>query len=88
MAHEAMRKKVPQSVGDCFDLIETELLDGPWVMGASYTICDMYLFTLSQWLEADGVDLGRLPKIADHRHRMSENPVVERVIAVELAPSQ
>ena len=86
-AIEAMKKKVPQSVGDCFEQIEHEMLLGPWVTGSNYTICDMYLFTLAQWLEADGVDLRRLPKVADHRRRMSENPVVARVIAVELAAS-
>ena len=83
-----MKKKVPQSVGECFDLIENEMLQGPWVMGTVYSVCDMYLFTLAQWLEADGVDLGRLPKVADHRRRMSENPVVAKVIASELAVSQ
>lgn len=84
---EAMKKKVPQSVGECFELIEHEMLQGPWVMGSDYTICDMYLFTLAQWLEADGVDLERLPKVAGHRRRVSENPIVARVIAVELAGS-
>lgn len=88
MAIEAMKRKVPQSVGDCFDLIEREMLQGPWVMGSTYTVCDMYLFTLAQWLEADGVDLRRLPKVADHRSRMSENPVVARVIAAELGAYQ
>jgi glutathione S-transferase len=86
-AIEAMKKKVPHSVGDCFEQIEHEMLLGPWVTGSNYTICDMYLFTLAQWLEADGVDLRRLPKVADHRRRMSENPVVARVIAVEFAAS-
>ncbi len=84
-AIEAMKKKVPQSVAECFDLIEHEMLQGPWVMGSSYTVCDMYLFTLAQWLEADGVDLRRIPKVADHRRRMSENAVVARAIAAELA---
>ena len=87
-AIEAMKKKVPQSVGECFDLIEHELLRGPWVMGSMYTVCDMYLFTLAQWLDADGVDLRRLPKVADHRRRMSENPVVAKVIATELGAHQ
>ena len=86
-AIEAMKKKVPQSVGECFALIDREMLQGPWVMGATYTVCDMYLFTLAQWLEADGVDLGRLPKVADHRRRMAEHPVVARVVAAELAGS-
>jgi len=81
----AMQRKVPQSVGECFDLIERELLRGPWVMGPAYTICDMYLFTLAQWLEADGVDPGRFPKVSDHRRRTSEDPVVRKVIADELA---
>ncbi len=32
----AMQKKVPQSVGDGFRLIENEMLKGPWVMGEAY----------------------------------------------------
>jgi len=36
----AMQKKVPQSVAECFDLIEREMFVGPWVTGDSYTICD------------------------------------------------
>ena len=83
-AIEAMKRKVPHSVGECFALIEREMLAGPWVMGGTYTICDPYLFTLAQWLEADGVDVTQLPKIADHRRRMSERPAVKRALAAEL----
>jgi glutathione S-transferase len=81
----AMQKKVPQSVTECFELIEREMLRGPWVMGDAYTVCDMYLFTLAQWLEADGVDLRRIPKVADHRRRVAENPIVAKAIAAELS---
>ena len=79
----AMQKKVPQTVGDCFQLIESEMFKGPWVMGARYTACDIYLFTLAQWLEGDGVDPERFPKIADHRRRMLKLPVVSKVFAAE-----
>src|ERR1700755_320753 len=48
-AIEALKKKVPQSVGECFALIEREMLEGPWVMGKDYTVADGYLFTLTQW---------------------------------------
>lgn len=81
----AMQKKVPQSVGDCFALIEREMLQGPWVLGSDYSICDMYLFTLAQWLEADGVDPAGFPKVSAHRQKMSQDPVVRRVIAAQLA---
>ena len=81
----AMQRKVPESVGGAFELIEREMLKGPWVMGEHYTICDPYLFTLAQWLEADGVDPKRIPRVADHRRRMSERPSVRKAIAEETA---
>jgi glutathione S-transferase len=79
-----MQRKVPQSVGACFELIEHDMLKGPWVMGEAYTICDPYLFTLASWLEGDGVDLRRLPRVLAHRSRMSERPAVQTAIAEEL----
>lgn len=60
------------------------MFKGPWVMGEAYTICDPYLFTLAQWLEADGVDLARLPKILEFRTRMSTRPTVQKALAEEL----
>ena len=84
-AIEAMKRKVPESVGACFALIEAEMLKGPWVMGADYTICDPYLFTLAGWLDGDGVDITRLPKLHDHFRRMTERPAVRRAVAAEAA---
>jgi glutathione S-transferase len=81
----AMQKKVPHSVGAAFDLIEHGFLQGPWVMGDAYTIADPYLFTLAQWIEADGVDPKRIPRVLDHRRRMLERPAVKKAIAQELA---
>jgi glutathione S-transferase len=74
-------------VGECFGLIEREMLAGPWVMGEAFTICDAYLFTLAQWLEADGVDLAKIPRVMDHRRRVAERPAVRKAIADELAPA-
>ena len=84
-AIEAMQRKVPQSVAACFELIERKCSPVPWVMGERYTICDPYLFTMAQWLEEDGVDPSRFPKVMDHRRRMSERPEVQKAIAEELA---
>lgn len=80
---EALKKKVPQSVGECFALIEREMFEGPWVMGKDYTVCDGYLFTLAQWLGADGVDINKTPKIAEHFKRVGERPAVRKAIADE-----
>jgi glutathione S-transferase len=80
-----MQRKVPRSVGACYELVEQDMLKGPWVMGEVYTICDPYLFTFAQWLEDDGVDPARLPKVIDHRRRMSGRPGVRKALAEEFA---
>ena len=82
-AFEAMKKKVPQSVGACFALIERGMLRGPWVMGDAYTIADPYLFTLARWMEIDGVDPNAFPRVLDHRDRMAERPAVQRALESE-----
>ena len=79
----AMQRKVPQSVGECFDLIERVMFKGPFVMGDAYTIADPYLFTLAQWWELDGVQPARFPRLAAHRRQMAERPTVRRAIAAE-----
>ncbi|MGA9089794.1 MAG: glutathione S-transferase family protein [Bradyrhizobium sp.] len=81
----AMQRKVPDSVGACYELIESKMLRGPWVMGDNYTICDPYLFTLAQWMEGDSVDPARFPKVSDHRSRMSERAAVRKAIAEQFA---
>jgi glutathione S-transferase len=81
-AHESMKAKVPQNMSDSFTLIENEMLKGPWVMGDAYSICDPYLFTISGWLESDGVDIAIFPKVHDHFKRMSERSAVKAVLAV------
>ncbi len=84
-AHEAMKRKVPETVGACFDLIERTMFRGPWVMGERYTVADPYLFAIANWLEGDGVDPSAFPQVLDHRRRMAERPAVKRALAVEAA---
>lgn len=80
-----MKRKVPETMTACFALIERDMLQGPWVMGEQYTICDPYLYTIAGWLEGDGVDLGKLPKVVAHRKRMEARPAVATVLAEEKA---
>lgn len=84
VAIAAMQRKVPQSVGEGFAHIERDMFIGPWVMGEAYSICDPYLFTLAQWLKADGVDPARFPRIQEHSRRMAERSSVRKALADEL----
>ena len=79
----AMVRKVPQSMRECFSLIETDLLEGPWAIGEQLTVSDMYLFTICRWLEGDEVDINEFPRVAEHFQRMMALPEVIRVLAAQ-----
>jgi glutathione S-transferase len=76
-----MRRKAPENFAAAAQLIETEYLSGPWVMGEAYSICDPYLFTVAGWLPRDGIEMSRFPKIQDHFERMKARPAVGKVLA-------
>jgi len=80
---EDMKAKVPQSMGECFELIEHGMLHGPWVLGTAYSVADPYLFVMSGWLESDGVDIARFPKVHNHFRRMNDRPAVQRALEGE-----
>ncbi|RLJ59218.1 glutathione S-transferase [Litoreibacter meonggei] len=79
-SQEAMRAKVTQNMTECAALIEARYLQGPWVMGEQYTVCDPYLFLVARWLKGDGVDDSAFPKILAHRARMEARPAVQAVL--------
>jgi glutathione S-transferase len=83
---EDMRRKVPQTMAECFALIEERFFRGPWVMGDAYTVCDPYLLTVSRWLEGDGVDRARFPNVDAHAARMLERPRVASALAEHFGP--
>ncbi|MBW8812373.1 MAG: glutathione S-transferase family protein [Caulobacterales bacterium] len=82
---EDMRRKVPESITECFRLIEDGLLKGPYVLGETFSICDAYLFTLADWLEEDGVDPKLFPRVLAHRERVRARPAVGKVLALQAA---
>jgi glutathione S-transferase len=81
-AIEAMKKKVPRTMAESFALIEEGMLKGPWVLGDRFSTSDLYLYTLTRWLEGDSVDVNRFPRVADHMRRMEARPQVQKVVAL------
>ncbi len=76
-AQKSMKTKVAENMTGAAELIEKEILRGPWVMGEQFTVADAYLFTMTSWMAGDGVDLTKFPKLADHFARMLEIPAVK-----------
>ncbi|MEM7498033.1 MAG: glutathione S-transferase [Pseudomonadota bacterium] len=80
---EAMRRKVPEAMRACYAYIEDHAFVGPFVFGDAFTISDGYLFTLAQWMEADGVDPDRFPHLKAHRERIGQRAAVRRALGIE-----
>jgi glutathione S-transferase len=78
-----MKRKAPEVMAACFQMIEDTSFTGPWVMGDAYTIADPYLFTLTLWLPAHRLDSASYPKVHEHKQRMLERPAVQTAIAAE-----
>ena len=50
--------------------------------------CDGYLYTLTQWLGGDGVDINKTPKIAEHFPRVGERPAVRKAVEDETGTAE
>jgi glutathione S-transferase len=80
-----MARKAPLNVKDSFDMIENKMMRGPYVMGANYTVADMYLFTLARWLAGQGLQASQFPKIDAMMKTIGERPAVKKVVALHTA---
>ena len=80
-AQAAMARYVPRTMAEAFQLVEDGMLQGPWVLGERFSVCDPYLFAITSWLEGDGVPLTSLPRVAAHFARMRARPSVQKLLA-------
>jgi glutathione S-transferase len=82
-ARAELKRKAPSVVEGCFALMEAEMVGTPWVLGEAFSVADCYLFTLTEWLPAHGLEVDRYPKIAAHHARTRERDAVQATLAAE-----
>ncbi len=76
-ALEDMRAMVPQTMTACCTYLEENAFgDGPYVMGASMTLADPWLYAISLWLKGDGVILADFPKLTRFTETMAQRDSV------------
>lgn len=80
-AHDSMRAKVAQNMTDAAGLLETWLKPGPWVLGDRYSVADAYLYVVAGWMDSDGVDMQRFPRLLDHQARVRARPSTQAALA-------
>jgi glutathione S-transferase len=81
-----VKAKAQERVGPLLDQLDAlvERNGGPWVLGASYSALDPYVFTLCRWTRNFATGKAReRAALGPYLQRMSERPAVQRVFAAE-----
>ena len=77
---ETIRKKGTEDFCSHLALISQGL--GPYVLGADYSIADVYLYMLASWYSGERSELyARVPKLRAHAQLLSARPAVAKVDA-------
>ncbi|HEV7612595.1 MAG TPA: glutathione S-transferase family protein [Steroidobacteraceae bacterium] len=77
---QAIREQGTTDYGACLALVSERL--GPYVLGGSYSIADVYLHMLVSWQPGDSTELyRRLPKLEAHAKIVGARPAVVKVEA-------
>ncbi len=81
------RQLVLDTLARRFDWLVKQLDGKSWLMGERFSAADAYLFTLLNWAQWTGVDLGRWPALQAYAARVAARPKVQEALAAEgLAP--
>jgi glutathione S-transferase len=71
-------------VAGMFDLIEAELAArGPYLLGATYSITDPYLFMLARWTRNMHRPASKLPALGAYLARLAQRPAIRNAFAGE-----
>ncbi len=68
-----------------FDYLASRLDKNDFLMGKQFTVADGYLFTVLNWGQWVGVDIGQWPALAAFQARVSSRPSVSAARAAEAA---
>jgi glutathione S-transferase len=71
------------NLGKKLDWLSGFLGSKTFLMGATFTVADAYLFTVLRWSEHVGVDLGKWPVLTAYRARVAQRPTVQEALKTE-----
>lgn len=63
--------------------LDAHLAQQPYLLGDTYTVADIYLFTVLSWARPLKLDLSAWPAVAQYHARIAERPKVRAAIEAE-----
>jgi glutathione S-transferase len=69
-----------RALDTAFDHIESLLGEGPYLLGETFSVADLYLHMLTRWCRRLPRQAWSLPHVGAHYARISERPAVMRML--------
>jgi glutathione S-transferase len=66
-----------------FAFVADHLEGKQYLMGDTFTVADAYLFTVANWGQFVGVDIGQWPALKAHHARVAARPKVQEALKAE-----
>ncbi|MDA8747147.1 glutathione S-transferase family protein [Litoreibacter sp.] len=82
--YPAMKAKVAQNISENAAMIEADYLQGPFVLGKTFSSADIYLFTVARWFAGDGADMSKVPRLSAFLTMMAERPSVASALKMHI----
>jgi glutathione S-transferase len=77
------RQKVEDGLRAYFAFVADHLEGKQYLMGDAFTVADAYLFTVTNWGQFVGVDIGQWPALKAHHARVAARPKVQEALKAE-----
>jgi len=78
------KKAIKEKLATRFAFVETALADGrSYLTGENFTVADAYMFTVVNWSNFTGIDLGPWPKLKGYQARVLARPHTQAAMKAE-----
>jgi glutathione S-transferase len=80
---DAYKQMAKERLAQRYDYLAKHLAQKPYLMGATFTVADGYLFTLLNWTKFVNIDLAKWPALQTYYARVAARPAVQAALRAE-----
>jgi glutathione S-transferase len=80
---EEQKQATREALGARFDFVSKSLEGKEYLLGATFSVADAYLFTILSWTEHAAIDLAKWPALQAYVARVAARPAVRAALKAE-----
>jgi glutathione S-transferase len=80
---DSFKEATREALGKKFDYLQEKIGDGPYILGARFSILDAYAFAVLNWTKIHSIDIARWSGLAAYLGRIAARPAVQETLRAE-----